>query len=73
MSTPSPARVGGPVLTPPSRGCQGTPVSTPLVVTVSGPDMRLTRRAYVLIYGTALMVGMWWPWEAMPWYGLDLR
>ncbi len=35
--------------------------------------MRLTRRAYALIYLAAALVGAFFPWEAMPWYGLDLR
>jgi hypothetical protein len=35
--------------------------------------MRATRRAYVLAFTVAISLGLWFPWEAMPWYGLDLR
>jgi hypothetical protein len=39
--------------------------------------MRLTLRGWVVVYTLALLasfiMGLAFPWEAMPWAGLDLR
>lgn len=39
--------------------------------------MRLTDRGWAVIIGALLVgaacMGLFFPWEAMPWYGLDLR